>query len=745
MTTPISPPPQWSRRRQEKQRRLERVRGLADGAVLPRERLVAALEALIAPGDRVVLEGNNQKQADFLSRSLARVDPGKLHDLHMIMPSVGRPEHLDLFELGIARKLDFSFSGPQSLRIGQLLEDGLLEIGAIHTYIELYARLVVDLIPNVALVAGFVADREGNVYTGPSTEDTPALVEPTAFSDGIVIVQVNRIVDDPRDLPRVDIPASWVDFVVEADQPFYIEPLFTRDPRHIKPVHVLMAMMAIRGIYQRHNVQSLNHGIGFNTAAIELILPTYGESLGLKGKICRHWTLNPHPTLIPAIESGWVESVHCFGTELGMEGYIAQRPDVFFTGRDGSLRSNRMFCQLAGQYAVDLFIGATLQVDGDGHSSTVTRGRLAGFGGAPNMGHDPRGRRHSTPAWLDMRGEPEALLERGRKLVVQMVLARAAGGEEHRRAGRGVRRAVPAAGAFQELVMNAIANLAATPCADLGECLADLAVDALIDEAELSPKPALVDRRGNGAHADLHLGLMQASALSLWPCFKEMADAAQRHGRIDARLRGVLGQLGRDGEAAMLRTTEGVNTHRGAIWALGLLVAAAALEPRRTQAGEVAARAGRIALLDDPAAAIGDSHGERVRRRYGVGGAREEARLGFPRAVRHGLPQLWRSREGGAGEQNARLDALLAIMSVLDDTCVLHRAGRVGLAAMQDGARAVLAAGGSASLAGRRRLCELDRRLLALNASPGGAADLLAACLFLDRLPAVSGGWAGSL
>lgn len=405
----------------EKQRRLERVRGLADGAVLPRERLVAALEALIAPGDRVVLEGNNQKQADFLSRSLARVDPGKLHDLHMIMPSVGRPEHLDLFELGIARKLDFSFSGPQSLRIGQLLEDGLLEIGAIHTYIELYARLVVDLIPNVALVAGFVADREGNVYTGPSTEDTPALVEPTAFSDGIVIVQVNRIVDDPRDLPRVDIPASWVDFVVEADQPFYIEPLFTRDPRHIKPVHVLMAMMAIRGIYQRHNVQSLNHGIGFNTAAIELILPTYGESLGLKGKICRHWTLNPHPTLIPAIESGWVESVHCFGTELGMEGYIAQRPDVFFTGRDGSLRSNRMFCQLAGQYAVDLFIGATLQVDGDGHSSTVTRGRLAGFGGAPNMGHDPRGRRHSTPAWLDMRGEPEALLERGRKLVVQMV------------------------------------------------------------------------------------------------------------------------------------------------------------------------------------------------------------------------------------------------------------------------------------------------------------------------------------
>ncbi|HWV11232.1 MAG TPA: malonate decarboxylase subunit alpha, partial [Pseudomonas sp.] len=379
MPTTLSPPPQWSRRRAEKNRRLDQVRALADGVVLPRERIVEALEALIAPGDRVVLEGNNQKQADFLSRSLAQVDPGCLHDLHMIMPSVSRAEHLDLFERGIARKLDFSFAGPQSLRISQLLEDGLLEVGAIHTYIELYSRLLVDLIPNVALVAGFQADRHGNIYTGPSTEDTPALVEPTAFSDGIVIFQVNEIVDE---LPRVDIPASWVDFVVVADKPFYIEPLFTRDPRHIKPVHVLMAMMAIRGIYEKHNVQSLNHGIGFNTAAIELILPTYGESLGLKGKICRNWTLNPHPTLIPAIETGWVESVHCFGTELGMEGYIAQRPDVFFTGHDGSMRSNRLMCQLAGQYAVDLFIGATLQVDGDGHSSTVTRGRLAGFGGA---------------------------------------------------------------------------------------------------------------------------------------------------------------------------------------------------------------------------------------------------------------------------------------------------------------------------------------------------------------------------
>ena len=423
-----SPSRVWNTRRADKARRLARAASLARGRVVPTADIVALLQALIVPGDRVVLEGNNQKQADFLSRSLALVDPSRVHDLHMIIPSVSRAEQLDLFEHGIARKLDFSFAGAQSLRISQLLADGVLEIGAIHTYIELYARLYVDLTPNIVLVAGFSADRDGNLYTGASTEDTPALVEAAAFRDGIVIAQVNQIVDDVSDLPRVDIPGGWIDFVVQADQPFFSEPLFTRDPRLIKPVHVLMAMMAIRGIYERHQVQSLNHGIGFNTAAIELILPTYGEQLGLRGKICRHWALNPHPSLIPAIESGWVDSVHSFGGELGMERYVAARPDVFFTGADGSMRSNRLLCQLAGQYAVDLFIGSTLQVDGDGHSSTVTRGRLSGFGGAPNMGHQPGGRRHASDAWLSML-HTDSPLERGRKLVVQMVETFQAGGK----------------------------------------------------------------------------------------------------------------------------------------------------------------------------------------------------------------------------------------------------------------------------------------------------------------------------
>ena len=407
----------WTTRRDEKKRRMQLVSSWMSGPLLPRERLVESLEALIAPADRIVLEGDNQKQADFLSRSLVKVDPKKLHDLHLIISSISRPEHLTLFELGIAKKVDFAFAGPQSLRVAQLLEDGVLEIGAIHTYVELYARLLVDLAPNVVLVCAEQADREGNLYTGPNTEDTPVIVEAAAFHDAIVIVQVNEIVEK---LPRVDIPSSWVDVVVEGDRPYAIEPLFTRDPRQITDLQILMAMMVIRGIYERHQVHSLNHGIGFDTAAIELLLPTYGESLGLRGKVCEHWALNPHPTLIPAIESGWVKSVHCFGSEVGMDEYVRARPDVFFTGRDGSLRSNRVLCQLAGQYAVDGFIGSTLQMDGDANSSTVTAGRISGFGGAPNMGHDPHGRRHASPAWLDLKTNPSPTA-RGKKLVVQTV------------------------------------------------------------------------------------------------------------------------------------------------------------------------------------------------------------------------------------------------------------------------------------------------------------------------------------
>ena len=407
--------------RRARDRRLQAGAQYAQGKRVARENATALLEAVIQSGDRVCLEGDNQKQADLLAVSLAAMDSNKVHDLHMVQSGVVLPEHLDVFERGIARRLDYAYSGPQSTRIAHLLFGGKIELGAVHTYLELFARYYIDLTPQVALIAAVSADRHGNLYTGPNTEDTPAIAEATVFKDGVVIAQVNEIVDT---VPRVDIPGDWVNFVIESSTPFYVEPLFTRDPAAISETQILTAMLAIKGIYAPYGVARLNHGIGFNTAAIELLLPTYGERLGLKGKVASHWALNPHPTLIPAIESGWVKQIHSFGSEVGMEPYIRARSDVYFTGPDGSLRSNRAFCQVAGLYACDMFIGSTLQIDLQGNSSTVTADRVAGFGGAPNMGSDARGRRHPSKPWLQAGKEADpggpAPLRRGRKLVVQI-------------------------------------------------------------------------------------------------------------------------------------------------------------------------------------------------------------------------------------------------------------------------------------------------------------------------------------
>ncbi len=413
----------WNKKQKDYEQRLAEIKPLyKEGKIVPTKAIILLLEAAIKPEDVVCLEGDNQKQADFLAKSLCQVNPEKINRLHMVQSAVSLPEHLDLFEQKIAEKIDFSFAGPQATRLALMIEKGQIKIGNIHTYNELYARYVMDLTPNVALITAEQGDAQGNLYTGANTEETTSIVEATAFKNGIVIAQVNELVDK---LPRVDIPGGWVDAVVKAPTPAYIEPLFTRDPALIDEIKILMAMMVIKGIYAPYQVNRLNHGIGFNTCAIELLLPTYAQSLDLKGKICKHWMVNPLPTLIPAIEAGFVESIFCVGGELGMNEYVRSKPDIFFTGRDGSLRSNRLYGQLAGHYGCDAFIGATLQIDPQGNSSTATKGRVAGFGGAPNMGCDTLGRRHSSYAWLkagqEKYGYQPSCMPRGRKLVIQMI------------------------------------------------------------------------------------------------------------------------------------------------------------------------------------------------------------------------------------------------------------------------------------------------------------------------------------
>jgi triphosphoribosyl-dephospho-CoA synthase len=272
------------------------------------------------------------------------------------------------------------------------------------------------------------------------------------------------------------------------------------------------------------------------------------------------------------------------------------------------------------------------------------------------------------------------------------------------------------------------------PASDAARRLADHAVAALVDEAMLTPKPGLVDLRGAGAHRDLSWPLMCASACALRPAFGAMALAGLQMPGDAPRLRRRIGAIGREGEAAMMAASGGVNTHRGAIWALGLLVTAAAASGR-TDPGAIAAHAGRLAGITDPDAPLRTGHkGERACIEHGVGGARGQARAGFPHVVEHALPMLALARARGDAEHHARVNALLAVMATLDDTCLLARGGRKALAAVQHGARRVLAAGGIAASNGRRAFDALEQGMRRLHVSPGGAADLLAAALLLDRI-----------
>jgi triphosphoribosyl-dephospho-CoA synthase len=211
---------------------------------------------------------------------------------------------------------------------------------------------------------------------------------------------------------------------------------------------------------------------------------------------------------------------------------------------------------------------------------------------------------------------------------------------------------------------------------DRSAWLASLAQQSLIAEAELTPKPGLVDRRGSGVHPDLSLAMMRRSALAIEPYFREMALLCER-GRPSQTVREQLAAIGRNAERAMLMATGGSNSHKGAIWILGLLISAAAMENEvDCTASGIATTAQAIASFEDRAGPRLVSHGDIVARRYEVSGARGEAGQGFPHVIDVGLPTLRRRRTQGATEVAARLDTLLSIMSRLGDTCLLYRGGK---------------------------------------------------------------------
>jgi len=270
----------------------------------------------------------------------------------------------------------------------------------------------------------------------------------------------------------------------------------------------------------------------------------------------------------------------------------------------------------------------------------------------------------------------------------------------------------------------------AVECSDL---LGKLAVTALIDEAELTPKPALVDKDSSGAHTDLNIEIMLCSARSLHETFVEIGRSAFMKNPSKIH-RCEIAIIGQKGEKVMLKATGGTNTHKGAIWALGLLTAGAAMNKPGTSAAIIAKTAGEIACYENTIDVEKLSNGLRVVREYGVQGAKGEAQAGFPHVIDIGLPALYNARDLGISENFARLDTLITLIAYVVDTCLLHRGGMEALEIAKDGAKAVLAVGGTSTKAGFNALRRLDDKLIILNASPGGSADLLAATIFLDSL-----------
>lgn len=267
---------------------------------------------------------------------------------------------------------------------------------------------------------------------------------------------------------------------------------------------------------------------------------------------------------------------------------------------------------------------------------------------------------------------------------------------------------------------------------------------ALLLEVSATPKPGLVDRLGNGAHRDMDFSTFLASAAAIAPYFSACALAGQGIPRVDGDSLGRIRPLGVACEQTMLAATGGANTHKGAIFSLGILACAAGycreredLSPGAVCGAAKVIAAPAVADFDAPIPAGPPTKGRELYRRYGIRGIRGEAASGFLSVRQYALPVMASLAGQGYPENDIHLQALLSLMANVQDTNVLARGGQEGLRYVRDTAREVLELGGALTPAGKERLLRLDEEYIRRNLSPGGCADLLAIAIFLEKLPAL--------
>lgn len=288
---------------------------------------------------------------------------------------------------------------------------------------------------------------------------------------------------------------------------------------------------------------------------------------------------------------------------------------------------------------------------------------------------------------------------------------------------------------------SAMLTISSTPSVVLGSAPAptdtkrirNAAASALLQELITYPKPGLVSLVDTGSHADMDATTFVRSTLALRRYFEDAARAGSEGASFEA-----LRQLGLSAEARMLRATLGVNTHRGAIFNLGLLAAAAGARRSACSSAPIPTLGERVKRTWG--AAIGQhrrdatSHGSGVSARHGVGGAQAEAAAGFPSLYRIGLPAYRAVLSHGGSVNQARVQAFFELLARLDDTNLLHRGGLEGLAYARARAGVFLGEGGVFQPRWREQAIEVHRAFCARRLSPGGSADLLAACVFVHAL-----------
>lgn len=243
------------------------------------------------------------------------------------------------------------------------------------------------------------------------------------------------------------------------------------------------------------------------------------------------------------------------------------------------------------------------------------------------------------------------------------------------------------------------------------------------------PKPGLVSPIDSGAHTDMDAAMMNRSANTLASYFARLADAGAAGAEMD-RLRAI----GIEAEAAMMAATGGVNTHRGAIFGMGLLCAAVGFRESygvSDTLGAIVAQRWGADIADGPVQLR--SHGTTVALRHGAGGARAEAAAGFASLYAVAVPALAEGRRLAPGSPDAaRVHALMTLIACVEDTNLLYRGGAKGLAFARAQARAFLAAGGCAARDWRARSVAIHNAFVDRWLSPGGSADLLAMALFVE-------------